>query len=282
MRRLGVHVSIAGGIQHSIQRAVDLGCSTMQVFSHNPRGWAVKPRTGEESSVFRRLKRQYDISPVFVHSSYLINLAASDQVLRNKSIDLLVQEMHLADALGADYVILHPGSSSSAPPEEARQRVTDCLNRVSRAGRWRCGILLENTAGEKGDVACTIPEISAIFQSVPGPLVSGLCIDTCHAFAAGYDIRTASGLAVLSKEIETHIGREKIRLIHLNDSRKGLGSRVDRHEHVGGGEIGLEGFSNFLHHPGFTDLPLILETPKKDEDDDKRNLAVVRGLVSAQ
>jgi deoxyribonuclease-4 len=279
MRRLGVHVSIAGGIQHSIQRAVDLGCSTMQVFSHNPRGWAVKPRSGEESSAFKRLKRQYDISPVFVHSSYLINLAASDPVLRNKSIVLLVEEMHLADALGVDYVILHPGSASAVPPEEARQRVVDCLNRVSEAGRWRCSILLENTAGEKGDVASAIPEISVILKNAPGPLISGLCIDTCHAFAAGYDIGTASGLAVLSNEIEAHIGREKIRLIHLNDSRKGLGSRVDRHEHIGRGEIGLEGFRNFLHHPGFADLPLILETPKKDEDDDKRNLATVRELV---
>lgn len=279
MRRIGVHTSIAGGLIRSLERARELGCGTMQIFSHNPRAWAIKARDHDEYTAFRRLRREYDISPVFVHSSYLINIASRRRDLRKKSTKMVAAEMDIADAMGADYVILHTGSAAGEDTVLARERAISSLAEVSAKKQWRAAILLENTAGERGDIAPRLEEMGVILEAFPGNFVCGVCIDTCHAFSAGYDMRTARAADLLIGELERYIGLNRVKLLHVNDSRGGPGSGIDRHEHIGKGKIGLDGLSNVLNHPLLIDLPLILETPKKNEDDDRRNLRTVKKLI---
>src|SRR4030042_1073396 len=278
MRRFGVHTSIGGGVHLSRERAKALGCNTVHIFSHNPRGWAVKGISEGEASAFKSLRLSLDISPVVIHTSYLINMASNDALLRRKSISLLIMEMDRADFFGADYVVLHTGTASGEEEAAARQKAIDALNQVSAAGRWKAGLLLENTAGERGDISSRVETLAEIVNGVKGKLVSGICLDTCHAYAAGYNIREETGMRTLSREVEKHIGVDSIRLIHLNDSKGDMGSHVDRHEHIGLGRIGMHGLCRFINYGPFRNIPLILETPKKQEADDPMNLTKLRKL----
>lgn len=262
-----------------LERARELGCNTMQIFSHNPRGWEVKRKGTEEIGVFIETRRKYDISPVFIHTSYLINLASGNPSLAKRSMDMVVHELDIADSIGAEYVVLHTGSASGEDPGIARKRAIACLADITKKGEWQAGLLLENTAGERGDVTSRIEDIAEIMVKVPGRLISGICIDTCHAFSAGYDIGNDEGIQLLSDDIMEYIGKERIRLLHLNDAKGGLGAGLDRHEHIGQGEIGIRGLRNFLNHQVFSDIPMILETPKKSPDDDLKNLETIRKLV---
>ncbi len=278
-RRLGIHTSIAGGAHLSLERAKDLGCNTMQIFSHNPRQWAVFDIPVESAAAFRKLRRTYNVQPVFIHTSYLINLAAGEPGILNKSIELLKRELDLADILEAEYVIVHTGSASGDSAIEARRRAVEALRIISGEQRWKAGILLENTAGERGDITSRITDLAEIIEKARSPLIAGITVDTCHAFAAGYDIQHTEGLSALIDETQSRIGLNKVKLIHLNDAKKGLNSRVDRHWHIGQGEIGLKGLREFINHPAFENVPLILETPKKSEEDDPRNLNIARRLL---
>jgi len=289
MRRLGVHTSIAGGVHLSLERAHVLGCTTVQIFSHNPRGWAVKQILEEEAGKFQFLRKKYNISPVYIHTSYLINMASWDRRLRKQSIDLLVIEMDRADILGADFVILHTGSASGRDSVLSRKRAIDALYEVSQRGKWRARLLIENTAGERGDIASDIVNLSEIlngvkdtFIGVKDTFISGICIDTCHAFAAGYHIGEHKGIQRFSRDIKKYIGLGKVKLIHLNDSKGDMGTGIDRHEHIGLGKIGKEGLKRFIQYSSFKDIPLILETPKKRESDDVRNLKIVRRMIKGK
>jgi deoxyribonuclease-4 len=277
--RIGVHTSIAGGLHLSLERARELGCNTIQIFSHNPRGWEVKRKGTAEIRAFIETRRKYDISPVFIHTSYLINLASGNPSLAERSVDMVQQELDIADSVGAEYVVLHTGSASGEDSATARKRAITCLKEIGRRGEWQAGLLLENTAGERGDVTSKIDEISEIMEQVPGRLVSGICLDTCHAFSAGYDIGSDDGIQRLAEEIRKYIGRGRIRLLHLNDAKGALGSGLDRHEHIGEGKIGIRMFRNFMNHKVFSDIPIILETPKKSPGDDLKNLETVRKLM---
>lgn len=279
-RRIGVHVSIAGGIDKGLERAKELGCSTVQLFSHNPRGWAIGRRDPLEITRFRTLKQVYDIRPVFIHTSYLINLASAQKDLLKKSIDMIMAELNIADEIDAEYVVLHTGSASGDLPAVARARAVEALKKVAEQGSWNARLLLENTAGERGDITSRLTEIAWIMEKVPSGLIAGLCLDTCHAFSAGYDIANEHGIEDLAQEIGQYIVKEDLRLIHCNDSKKPMGSGVDRHEHIGEGTIGSAGLKKFLRHPFFFNIPLILETPKKSDEDDKGNLRKVRALIA--
>jgi len=279
MRRLGVHTSIAGGLHLSLERADALCCSTMQIFSHNPRGWALKPLCETEIIRFKGLRAALKISPVCIHTSYLINIASRDAVLRRNSVEMLVTEMDRADQIGAEYVILHTGSASGDDPGVARDRAVITLKEVAEKGRWRAGLLIENTAGERGDISSSVGDIAEIMGGAGVELIAGLCIDTCHAFAAGYDIRSIEGIENLSGEIKEYLGSDKIKLIHLNDSRGDCGSHADRHEHIGLGKIGMKALHRIVHWPVFREVPLILETPKKNISDDAVNLEKVRMMI---
>lgn len=278
MRRLGVHTSIAGGLHMSLKRAHELGCSTVQIFSHNPRGWALKEISEEDRALFKRFKREFDITPVYIHTSYLINMASSSESLREKSIAFLREEMNRADDTESDFVVLHTGSASNDDKKTARLRAIKSLREVFKNGQWNAGLLLENTAGERGDITSEIKELAEIMDKLDG-LISGICIDTCHAFQAGYNIKRAEGINRLSEEIDKYIGKDMVKLIHLNDSKASLGLRRDRHEHIGSGKIGMEGLKKFIAYKTFSNIPLILETPKKTDSDDVRNLKKVRRML---
>jgi len=282
MRRIGVHTSIAGGLHLSLQRANALRCNTLQIFSHNPRGWAVKSISEGEVSTFKSLRTRLNMAPLYVHASYLINIASRDRDLQKKSIALLAVEMDRADLLGAEYVILHPGSASGEDERIARKRASEALREVASIGQWKAGLLLENTAGERGDISSKVANLSDMMSYVKGSLIAGSCIDTCHAFAAGYDLGNEEGIQNISDEIEKYIGLDKVKLFHLNDSKENIGSGVDRHEHVGLGKIGMGGLRLFLNYFLFKDIPLILETPRKNETDDYQNLRKVRRMIRSE
>jgi deoxyribonuclease-4 len=279
VRSLGVHTSIAGGVHLSLTRARELGCTTMQIFSHNPRQWHVSRMSDEEVRQFRELRELIEIEPVFIHTSYLINLAALRPDILDKSVQLLIREMELADALGAEYVVLHTGSASEDSGDNARRRASDAVRIVSGYRTWNARLLLENTAGERGDISSKIRDLAEIMNAAGSALVAGICLDTCHAFQAGYDLSSEEGLDEIVREIEREIGVERVKLVHLNDSKRAFNAGVDRHEHIGTGEIGREGLKRIIHDPSLKDIPLILETPKKSEEDDPKNLEVVRGLL---
>jgi deoxyribonuclease-4 len=276
--RLGVHTSIAGGLHISIERAKKLGCNTVQIFSHNPRSWSVREIKEEEIKEFKRLRELYNINPVYVHASYLINLASTNKAVSEKSTGLMIKEMEIAEELGADYVVLHPGSASDSEKEGMR-RVMRNLEKVLKRD-FGTGLLLENTAGERGDITSRIKDIAIILKAFYSSSLAGICIDTCHAFQAGYDITRQEGISEMFDEIEREIGLDRLKLIHMNDSKRGFRSGVDRHEHIGLGKIGLEGFMLLLGHRVISDIPIILETPKESDEDDLRNLATVKRLYS--
>lgn len=279
-RRLGVHTSIAGGVHLAIERAKELGCNTIQIFSHNPRMWEVRQIPEEAVLSFRETRKLYDITPVFIHTSYLINLAAVNNEVREKSIKLLNQELDIADTLNADFVVLHTGSASQDTGDVGRKRAIVAVKEALNRKAWAARLLLENTAGEKGDISSGIKDLAEIINSAGSPLIAGVCIDTCHAFQAGYDLSVPEGISRLAGEVDKYIGIKSVKLIHLNDSKKDLNGRVDRHEHIGEGTIGAEGLKKFIKHPQFRDIPLILETPKKSEEDDPRNLKTVKVLMA--
>ena len=279
MRRFGVHTSIAGGSYLSFERARELGCTSMQIFSHNPRGWVSNKISRDEAEKFRQYSKASGIDSVFIHSSYLINLSSPDNNTREMSIELLSYELHTADLLGIDYVVLHPGKAVGQDKKTAIKKASEALFYTAKLGKYKSGILLENTAGQMGDISASFQDMAEIAAGAPAGLIKGVCLDTCHAYAAGYDIANDEGLLKIKDEITKYLSPIKIKLIHLNDSKKGLSSGVDRHEHIGEGFIGIEGFKKILSFPFLKDIPLILETPKKSEDDDERNLQKVRTIL---
>ncbi|NOY64623.1 MAG: deoxyribonuclease IV, partial [Nitrospirae bacterium] len=248
-------------------------------FSHSPRTWSVRTIKDEEVERFRQLKRLYRLEHIFIHSSYLINLCSPDEEICRRSIEMMLFELRVADLLGVEYVVIHPGRAAGQSFSEAMKKIKGSLRIVSDRWKGRAGILLENTAGQKGDLSSTFMGIAEIATGFSDGFIKGICFDTAHAYQAGYDITTREGLAALQSEFRRYLPGYPIRLIHLNDSRAPFRSGLDRHEHIGRGSIGRDGFRVFLSYPFFKDIPLILETPKKTEDDDKRNLSVVKRLL---
>lgn len=279
--RLGFHVSISGGFSLAVQRAHEIGCACMQIFSRNPRGWTVKPIDDADAAEFRKLRQQWDIGPVFVHTNYLINLASPKPDLYERSIEQFVIDLERTERLGAEFLVTHLGSASGKDPDWMIKRVAAALNMAMRLHAPKATVLLENTAGEKGDVGYELGQVQEVIAGLKENGNVGVCYDTCHGFAAGYDIRTAAGVAALAAEIENTVGLDRLRGIHLNDCLKEYGSRVDRHWHIGEGRIGEDGFRAFLAHKAFRDVPMIMETPKNTEEDDLRNLRKVRSLLKS-
>ncbi len=278
--RLGVHVSIAGGIEKAPSRARALGCNAMQIFSRNPRGWAASPLDRDGAMMFRRAAAEGDVDPVVIHTPYLINIAAEEESLYRQSVSALALDLGRAEELGARYVVSHLGSSGTRGGDLARQRVIEALNAVLSGDSPVC-LLLENSAGAGGLIGASLEELQRILESLHRGERAGVCFDSCHGFAAGYDFRTPAQAQALKKKMEATLGKGRVKLLHLNDSSGALGSRVDRHQHIGEGQIGVEGFKSLLGDPMFRKLPMILETPRKTLQDDEENLGRVRSLLRA-
>jgi deoxyribonuclease IV len=277
--RLGFHVSISGGFSLAVRRAYELGCTCMQIFSRNPRGWTVKPLDEDDIAEFKKLREQWDIGPVFVHTNYLINLASQRPDLYEKSIEQFVVDIERTERLGAEYVVTHLGSASGQGPEWMIERVSEALNMAFKLHSPKAVILLENTAAEKGDIGYSLEQVQEVIARLNDARNIGICYDTCHGFAAGYDIRTRKDVDALAKTIEGTVGLKRLQGMHLNDCLKDFGSHVDRHWHIGEGKIGLDAFKVLLNHPAFKDVPKIMETPKETEEDDPRNMKTVRSLI---
>jgi deoxyribonuclease-4 len=251
----------------------------MQIFSRNPRGWTVKPLDKADILEFKKLREKWDIAPVFVHTNYLINLASAKPDLYQKSIEHFVIDLERTEHLGAEYLVTHLGSASGQDAEWMIERVAAALNMAMKLHRPKAVILLENTAGEAGDVGYTLEQVQEVITRLDDSSHIGICYDTCHGFAAGYDIRSKKDVDALAIKIESTVGLKRLKGMHLNDCLRDFSSHVDRHWHIGEGKIGLDGFRILLNHPAFKDVPKIMETPKETEEDDPRNMKTVKSLL---
>ncbi|WP_243312188.1 deoxyribonuclease IV [Fundidesulfovibrio agrisoli] len=278
VRRIGAHESIAGGLHTAFERIASVGGTALQIFTRNQRQWDAAPVSDEEAALFAQAWERWGSYPVASHASYLINVASPDDALRKRSVAALAAELERCRRLGVSWVVLHPGARGGSPVEEAMARAAASLDQAFEGGGEDGPlILLENTAGQGSALGGDLAELAAIAGLSRHPSRIGFCFDTCHGFAAGYDVRSAEGLdAALS-----HLDTARLLLLHVNDSKGGLGSHLDRHEHIGQGAIGPEGFSAIVNHPRLAGLPMILETHKeKDLSEDVRNLAALRALLA--
>jgi deoxyribonuclease IV len=279
--RIGIHTSIAGDIVRALDLAHGLGANALQIFSASPRMWerGVSRIPEADASRFRERRRELALGPLVVHDNYLINLASPDPVLRARSVQAFHQEIVRAISLGADYLVAHPGSGRDGTRMAAISAIVQALRQAARGLKLgQLQILLENTAGHGASVGSRFEELEAIVDGCP-ELHLGVCIDTAHLFASGWDIRKPAGLEATLVAIEGSLGLDRVALIHANDSKTPLGSRVDRHEHIGKGKIGLEAFRSILNHPLLAGKPFIAETPIDKPGDDRRNVATLWRLV---
>lgn len=278
--RVGVHTSIAGALENAAHHARKIGCDTFQMFSANPRGWRAHEPTPEECERFRETRAGYGLSPLVIHDNYLINLAAADSLIRERSIGAFRKELERAVALGADYLVTHPGSAKGGTAAQAIRMCMDAIRQAAKGldlGGLR--ILIENTAGQGSAIGRTFEEVAEILAGVARDLPVGACIDTAHSFEAGYAIHTAAGLAEAVRSLDATVGLGNVCVIHANDSKTAFGSHADRHEHIGKGRIGKEGFRRIVCHPQLRSIPFICETPVDRPGDDQRNLRMMRRLA---
>ena len=279
--RLGVHVSIAGGLEEAVTRAKRLRCTTMQIFSRSPRGGAAPKLSRQDAERFDVLRHAAGIEPLAVHGPYIINLASPEPRLWKQSVALYQDEYARAAQLNAQYLVTHVGSHRGQGEVLGIAQVAEAIRRTLNDSRPTVLILLENTAGSGQGLGYNFEQLAAIRNRLQAKDRVGICLDTAHLFAAGYAIHTEEGLAETLSAFDRTIGLEHLKLIHLNDSKVPFDSRVDRHWHIGEGHIGLDAFRRIVNHPRLRDVPFILETPKKTELEDQRNLATVRTLVTS-
>jgi deoxyribonuclease-4 len=287
--RIGIHTSIAGGHLNALESAHKLGCNALQIFSASPRMWAGGPaRIAEvDATAFRARREALGLGPLVIHANYLINLAAQQPMLRTRSIQAFHDELVRGIALGADFVVVHPGACGDCRPDQAARLAVESVKQAAKnLPPTSLRILLENTAGMGTALGARLEELGEMLHSLRS-LEVGACLDTAHLFAAGYDIKSEAGLASTLELIDRAIGLDRIPVFHVNDSKISLGGRVDRHEHIGKGKIGAEAFRRFLTHPrlsalapeGLAGRAFLAETPIDDPGDDRRNVAALWDLA---
>lgn len=278
--RVGVHTSIAGAVENAAHHAKRIGCDTFQMFSASPRGWRTIDPTPEATERFRAARAGYGLSPLVIHDNYLINLASADALIRQKSVEAFRRELVRVLALGADYLVMHPGSAKNGSVSQA---IANCVGSLKQAAKGLTldglTILIENTAGQGSAIGWTFEELAAIIAGAYGELPMGVCIDTAHCFEAGYPVHTPRGLQETVRQLDATVGLAKVCVIHANDSKTAFGSHADRHEHIGKGEIGAAAFRRIVRHPRLQALPFICETPIDRPGDDQRNLRMMRRLA---
>ncbi len=279
--RIGLHAPIAGGLSNALLKAKELDCDTVQIFSRNPRGWMARPLSAGEIERFHLLRAETELSPVVVHANYLINLASADETIREKSRASFREEIERALVLGADYLVVHPGSARGACEEDALRTCAESL-KVACAGleTGAFRILLENTAGQGECIGHRFEHLRELMEACP-ELALGVCFDTAHAFTAGYDIRDEDGLGATFAALDAQVSLNNVRAVHFNDSKAEYNSRVDRHWHIGLGHIGAAALRRIARHPELAHAAFLLETPQDETGDDRRNLEALRSFVAA-
>jgi deoxyribonuclease-4 len=280
--RVGAHMSIAGHIYEAVDRAVSYGCDCMQIFSRSPRRWRAKSIVEEDASEFRRKRHHAGIDPVVVHIPYLINLCSPEVKLYRRSTTEFAADLLRASTLGADYFVSHVGSHKGAGEKKGLGQIVQALRQILKKDHSSVLILLENTAGSVNSMGHTFQQLQAIIEAVDMPGRLGICFDTAHGFEAGYDVVTPKGLDYTLAELDRWIGIENLKVIHANDSKTAFNSRSDRHEHIGKGQIGLEGFRTIVNHPLLRGLPFILETPHDKLGGYEVDVPLLRSLRGAR
>ena len=275
--RLGIHVRISEGLIPSTRKAAEIGCETIQVFAANPSAWRASPIKPDIAAEFRRLTAELDLHPIAVHTPYLLNLASPDPDIYTKSVAVLSDHMHRAQALGAEYVVTHIGSHKGTGVEQGIARICQAVSRALETSTEGTVLLLENSAGAGDSVGSRFEDLRTILDCFPehGDRI-GVCLDTAHLWSAGYDVSNAQAVAQTFEEFDAAVGPGRLKLLHLNDTKVELGAHVDRHANIGTGSIGEEGFIAILHHPPLGHLAGVAETPPRDGD--TRDVEALRSL----
>jgi len=276
---LGAHISTKGGLHTVFERAAAIGANAIALFAKNSNQWKGKVMTDDDVAQFAALR---NVQPILTHASYLINLATTNEEFHRKSIAAMIDELDRAERLGIQAVVLHPGAHMNAGVDNGLDQIARSLDQIHAAiPNHRVVTLLETAAGQGSCVGCTFDELGRIIDAVDDKKRVGICIDTCHIFAAGYDIRSRDGYERTMDDVERHVGIDNVGAFHLNDSKRELGSRVDRHQHIGEGAIGLDAFRMLLNDARFAKVPKLIETPKTIETkSDQKNLRKLRALIN--
>jgi len=279
--RFGFHISIAEGFSNVVERAKDRGCETIQLFSRNPRGWKYSPLGEKDVEEFRSSIKSSGLFPIFLHLPYLPNIASPKSKFYKRSIHSIATDLQRAEQLGAQYLIIHIGHRMESSEDQAIAAVSQGINQAFERAKNPVILLMENTAGQGTEIGYNFEQIKKIIERVHEKKSMGVCLDTAHSFEAGYDFSKKDGIEKTLESFDKAIGLKRLHLFHLNDSKTPLGSRKDRHWHIGEGYIGLEGFRYLINHPSLRHLPGIMETPRKDTIEDLKNMEVIRSLVES-
>ncbi|MGL4370813.1 MAG: deoxyribonuclease IV [Spirochaetota bacterium] len=285
MRHIGFHLSIAGGVYKAFEDMHSLKIDAFQIFLKSSNRWEDKPFPKKDIEKFHGEKLLNPDIRIFAHSAYLINPAADDKVNRTKSLNALVDEMNRAGQLGVEWIVLHPGSHKGTGVDSGIERAVELIDSAFEKADSDVGLLLETTAGQGDCIGARFEDLADIINSSQYQDRFGVCLDTCHVFAAGYDFTTADGMRSMLSDFDRAVGVDRLQLIHLNDSKGEAGSNKDRHEHIGKGEIGADGIKRILREPALSHIPVIMETPKDGEDrylSDRANLKRVKKLISEE
>lgn len=277
---LGAHVSISGGLHRSIERAKELACTTMQIFTRNNRQWSFDRLSDEEATLFKHAQQHSPIKIVISHSSYLINIASPDSIIRNRSLKALQAEIERCHQAQIPFVVLHPGACMRSTEVSCVKQIGIGLSEALQNTPQDVAILLENTAGQGSSIGHTLEQLAAIYDATTEKERLGFCFDTCHGFAAGYDFRTEELYIKFWKNFDKILGIKNLKALHLNDSKKEYNSRVDRHEDIGKGKIGIDAFRFIMQDRRFMAIPKIIETPMETMADHARNLEILRKIAS--
>jgi len=282
-RRIGIHTSIAGGVENAAERAYRLGCNTFQIFSTSPRQWQPYELSRNQCAQMSRLREKYDLKPLAIHVNYLINLASTTALFLEKSIEAFRGEVERALGLCADYLVLHPGSFRGTSREQGLARVAASITLATQEldlVKGKLTVLIENTAGAEYSLGGTFEQVAELLDRLRGIVPVAACIDTCHVHVAGYDIVSAEGMRLTLAHLDATVGLKQVRVWHCNDAKAERGSKLDRHEHIGKGKLGSEDFRRLLNDPRLTNAAFIAETPIDRPGDDRRNVEALKKLVS--
>ncbi|GAC1429479.1 MAG: deoxyribonuclease IV [Terriglobales bacterium] len=281
-RRIGIHTSGAGGVENAAERAWRLGCNTFQVFSSSPRQWAPYELGSAQCDEMRRLREKYDLKPLVIHTNYLVNLASITPLFLEKSILAFRGEIERALALCAEYLVLHPGSFRGANREEGLLRAAAAIHVATQGldlSKGNLTILIENTAGAEYSLGSSFEQVAEVIERLAGLVPTAACIDTCHTHVAGYDIVSEAGMSETLAKLDATIGLKNVRVFHCNDAKAARGSKLDRHQHIGKGTIGLEPFRRLLNDRRLAHAAFIAETPIDEPGDDRKNIEALKSLV---
>jgi deoxyribonuclease-4 len=276
---LGAHMSIEGGLEKAVERGASIDCSTIQIFTKSNRQWYAKKITDAEAETFKAFQKEHNIAPVIAHCSYLVNLGSPRLEVQEKSIKALADELNRCSLLNIPYLVLHPGARLSSSIEACIKTIAQNLDKALTLSPTKTMVLLETMAGQGSVVGSKLEEIAQIRSLITQKERIGVCLDTCHIFAAGYDFTSLETYKIFWDNFDSSIGIKHLKTIHLNDSKKELASRVDRHENIGQGKIGIKGFKLLLNDERFFSIPKILETPKTSLDDDRKNMEFLKEVL---